>query len=69
MTSFAVVTTENSQRVTMNDNLGRVPPEEWILASGSKATWWAIKSYAKKYNIDPRDVGYACRPLKQKETS
>ena len=62
--SFAAVTPENSQRVTMNDNLGRVPPEEWICADGPKATWYCVICYAKKHNIDPRDVGYSSRPLK-----
>lgn len=68
MTSFAAITPENSQCVVMNDNAGRVPAEEWICANGAKATWFCIVSYAKKHNINPRDVGYACRPLKQKET-
>lgn len=63
--SFAAITPANSQRIVMNDNLGRVPPEEWICASGPKATWFCVVSYAKKHNIDVRDVGYACRPLKE----
>lgn len=67
--SFAVVTGENAQCVVMNDNRGRVSPEEWIVAKGSIAVWWAIKAYARKYNLDPRDVGYACRPLKQRKDS
>ena len=68
MTSFAAITAENSQRVIMNDNLGRVPPEEWICADGHDAAWYCICCYGKKYDIDPRDVGYARLPLKQKET-
>ena len=68
--SFAAVTPENSQRVALNDNRGRAPTEEWICAKGPKATWYCIRSYADKYNINPSDVGWASRPLKtEKETS
>jgi hypothetical protein len=63
--SFAVVSVENSQRVILNDNHGVAPPEEWICASGPKATWFCIQGYAKKYGIKPSQVGWACRPLKE----
>jgi hypothetical protein len=65
MISFAVVTPENSQRVQMNDNAGVAPAEEWITASGAKATAYAVFCYAKKHNIAASRVGYAVRPLKE----
>jgi len=56
---FEVLTAENSQRITLNDNAGRAPTETWVTARGVKAIAWAVKAYAKRYRINPARVGYA----------
>lgn len=59
---FSIVTADNSQHVTLNDNAGQAPSEAWIVANGAKALGWAVFSYARKHGIPMRRVGYASRP-------
>lgn len=60
---FEELTPLNSQMVTLNDNAGRVPPEEWLVSTGVRAIGWAVYSFARKHQIAMRDVGYSVRAM------
>jgi hypothetical protein len=64
---FEIVTPENSQHITLNDNAGRAPVEEVIIGKGAKAVGWAVVMYAKRYRISADRVGFAVRPVKPSE--
>lgn len=59
---FEVVTKDNSQRITLNDNAGQAPVAVWIIGNGTKAIAWAVLAYAKQNRINPSRVGYAVQP-------
>lgn len=58
---FEVMSPENSQRITLNDNAGRAAPATWDIGVGVKAIAWAVLSYAKQNGIAPQDVGYSVK--------
>lgn len=58
---FQVVTKENSQSITLNDNGGRAAPATWIIDRDVRAVGWAVFSYAKQNKIPARDVGYSLK--------
>lgn len=64
---FEIMTADNSQHITLNDNAGQRPVACWIIGHGTKAIAWAVLAYAKQNRIDPRRVGYAVRPAKATE--
>lgn len=43
----------------MNDNLGRVPPETWIIGREAASVAWALLAYARKHKIRASQVGYS----------
>jgi hypothetical protein len=64
---FTIVTPDNSQHITLNDNRGRAPAEALIIARDVRAIWHAIVAYSHRHKIMPHHVGYAVRQLKQEE--
>jgi hypothetical protein len=60
---FEELTPLNSQMVTLNDNVGRVPPEEWLVSTGVRAIGWAVFAFARKHQIRACDVGYSVRAM------
>lgn len=56
---FEVLTPANSARITMNDNLGRAPPETWIIGREAASVAWALLAYARKHKIRAGQVGYS----------
>lgn len=64
---FEVVTRDNSQHITLNDNAGHAPNATWIIGQGTKAIAWAVMTYARTNHIHPTRVGYAVRPTRHGE--
>jgi hypothetical protein len=61
---FEIMTPENTQEITLNANWGLAPTEVWHIGPGTKAIGYAVLAYAKRHEIDPRNVGYSVRPCK-----
>jgi len=59
---FEVMTIENSQQITLNDNQGVKPMECMIIGQGTKAIAWAVIAYSKMYNVCISRVGYSVQP-------
>ena len=64
---FEVLSRENSQHLTVNDNAGEAPTETMLVANDVRAVGWAIFGYAKRHGIPMNRVGYATRPLDTSE--
>jgi hypothetical protein len=64
---FEIVTRDNSQHITLNDNLGRAPTEAFIIGRDVRSIWRVICGYADRHCIMRHRVGYAVRPLTQQE--
>jgi len=64
---FEILTRENSQHLTLNDNAGEAPVEVMLVANDVRAVGWAVFGYAKRHGIAMGRVGYAVRPLNASE--
>lgn len=64
---FEIVTPENSQMITLNDNAGIAPGEQMIIANDPRAVVWALYGYAKRFGLPARRVGYAVRSVRAGE--
>jgi hypothetical protein len=62
---FEVLSRENSQHLTLNDNAGVAPVETMIVADDPRAVMWAIFGYSKRHRIPGHRV--AVRPLTASE--
>ena len=60
--TFTVLTRDNAQHLTLNDNAGERAPQAVITLNDPSATWFAIRAYARRNGIAPSRVGYASRP-------
>ena len=58
---FEVLSNENSQHLTLNDNAGEAPTETMLIAKDVRAVGWAIFGYAKRHGIPMGRIGYAVR--------
>lgn len=59
--TFTVLTDANSQTITLNDNQGRVKPQSVLTLNDPSATWFAIRTFARRNGIRICDVGYSAR--------
>lgn len=64
---FEVLTADNSQHITLNDNAGIAPTRALIIAKGSAAIGWSVWLYAKRHSISAARVGFAVRPVRNGE--
>lgn len=64
---FEVVTRDNTQHITLNDNAGCAPVAAWLIGHGTKSIAWAVMAYARQNHISAARVGYVVRPTRDGE--
>lgn len=59
---FEVMTSENTQSITLSDKSGYIPAEEWLIGKYEWSIPFAVLCFARKHKILPGRVQYSVRP-------